>query len=67
MARQLGSALGIAALVAVYASANPHSLAAFQRGWVFVGITGLAAAATSVAGLMPARAFRREAEVVAGA
>jgi len=45
MARQVGSAVGVAALVALL-GAHPHSLALFHRGWIFeiIAATGAAAA-----------------------
>jgi hypothetical protein len=35
MARQVGSAVGVAVLVALLASAHPDRLALFHRGWIF--------------------------------
>jgi EmrB/QacA subfamily drug resistance transporter len=35
MARQVGSAVGVAVLVALLATSHPHSLALFHRGWIF--------------------------------
>jgi EmrB/QacA subfamily drug resistance transporter len=48
MARQVGSALGVAILVAIYASPSPHDLAAFRRGWVLMAIAAVAASAVSL-------------------
>jgi FtsH-binding integral membrane protein len=48
MARQVGSALGVAIVVAVYASPSPHSLAAFRRGWVLGVIAVLLASVASL-------------------
>jgi EmrB/QacA subfamily drug resistance transporter len=48
MARQVGSALGVAIVVALYASPSPHSLAAFQRGWVLGLVAVLLASAVSL-------------------
>jgi EmrB/QacA subfamily drug resistance transporter len=48
MARQVGSALGVAIVVALYASPNPHSLAAFQRGWVLGVVAALTASVASL-------------------
>jgi EmrB/QacA subfamily drug resistance transporter len=48
MARQVGSALGVAIVVAIYASPSPHSLAAFRRGWVLGVIVLLIASAASL-------------------
>ena len=60
MARQFGSALGVAILVAIYASPSPHNLSAFHDGWVFQGAAALLATAASVVGVMLARhAYRR--------
>jgi EmrB/QacA subfamily drug resistance transporter len=47
MARQVGSALGVAIVVAVYSSNAPHLLASFRRGWVFIATVALLAAAVS--------------------
>lgn len=47
MSRQIGSALGVAILVALLATATPHRIALFQRGWMFMAIV---AGATTVAG-----------------
>jgi hypothetical protein len=35
MARQVGSAVGVAVLVALLASQHPDQLALFRRGWAF--------------------------------
>jgi EmrB/QacA subfamily drug resistance transporter len=48
MARQIGSALGVAIVVAIYASPSPHSMAAFRRGWVLITIVDLLASLTSL-------------------
>jgi EmrB/QacA subfamily drug resistance transporter len=48
MARQVGSALGVAILVAIYASPDPSSLAAFRRGWVFMAVAVVAASLISL-------------------
>jgi len=48
MARQVGSALGVAIVVAIYASPSPHRLAAFQRGWVLGVIAVLLASVASL-------------------
>ena len=48
MARQVGSALGVAILVAIYASPDPRSLAAFRRGWVFMAVVVVAASLVSL-------------------
>jgi EmrB/QacA subfamily drug resistance transporter len=58
MARQVGSALGVAIVVALYASANPHLLSAFQRGWIFMAAAVLLASLTSVI-IRPRPATRR--------
>jgi EmrB/QacA subfamily drug resistance transporter len=48
MARQVGSALGVALLVAIYASPDPSGLAAFRRGWVFMAVAVAAASLVSL-------------------
>jgi EmrB/QacA subfamily drug resistance transporter len=46
MSRQVGSAIGVAVLVALLASPDPHSLGAFRRGW------GLVVGASVAAGVV---------------
>jgi MFS family permease len=48
MARQVGSAVGVAALVAVLATEHPDRLSLFRRGWA-VELTAAAAAAAVIA------------------
>jgi EmrB/QacA subfamily drug resistance transporter len=48
MARQVGSALGVAVVVAVYSSNDPHLLGSFRRGWIFMATVALLAAAVSL-------------------
>jgi EmrB/QacA subfamily drug resistance transporter len=48
MARQVGSALGVALLVAIYASPDPSGLAAFRRGWIFMAVAVAAASLVSL-------------------
>jgi EmrB/QacA subfamily drug resistance transporter len=55
MARQVGSALGVAIVVAIYASPSPHALAAFRRGWV-LGIIALLIASAASLVVRPGRA-----------
>ena len=47
MARQTGSALGVAMLVALLATAHPNELASYHRGWWFLIAATLAAAGVS--------------------
>ncbi|HTU76005.1 MAG TPA: MFS transporter [Trebonia sp.] len=64
MARQVGSALGVAIVVAIYASPSPHSLAAFRRGWV-LGIIALLIASAASLLVRPGRAVSNAARVSA--
>jgi EmrB/QacA subfamily drug resistance transporter len=48
MARQIGSAIGVAVLVALLATSDPHALALFHRGWDLQAGAALAAAAVIV-------------------
>jgi EmrB/QacA subfamily drug resistance transporter len=48
MARQIGSAIGVAVLVALLATSDPHTLALFHRGWILEASAALAAAAAIV-------------------
>jgi EmrB/QacA subfamily drug resistance transporter len=48
MSRQVGSAVGVALLVALLASGNPHSIHAFERGWFAEVAAGLLAAVAIV-------------------
>lgn len=59
MARQLGSVLGVALLVAILDSESTGILRAFDRGWWF---TGGCAAVTGLACLCVGRTFRRRAD-----
>jgi EmrB/QacA subfamily drug resistance transporter len=52
MARQVGSAIGVAVLVALLATSHPHALALFHRGWILEAGAALAAAA-AIAVLRP--------------
>jgi len=49
MARQIGSAIGVAVLVALLATSDPHTLALFHRGWDLQVGAALAAAAAIAA------------------
>jgi MFS family permease len=67
MARQVGSAVGVAVLVALLASQHPDQLALFQRGW---GLQAGAAAAAAVlilvrAVIRPSLSHRRAAAAAA--
>jgi EmrB/QacA subfamily drug resistance transporter len=48
MARQVGSALGVAILVAIYVSPDPTSLTVFRRGWIFMAVVVMAASLVSL-------------------
>lgn len=50
MTRQVGSAVGVALLVALLATDTPHELAEFRRGWMLMFISGLGALAAVLAG-----------------
>jgi EmrB/QacA subfamily drug resistance transporter len=60
MSRQLGSAVGVAGLVALLASTHPNSLAQIHRGWVFEIVVG-AAAASAILLLRPRKGLDRAA------
>jgi EmrB/QacA subfamily drug resistance transporter len=49
MARQVGSALGVALFVVVVSGQSPHSLDAFRKGWVFMAVAAVAASVVSLA------------------
>ena len=50
VARQIGAALGVAALVAIVGNPTPaQALQAFENGWIFAGLCFLAGAAISAA------------------
>lgn len=55
MTRQVGSAVGVAILVALLATGTPHELAEFRRGWLLMIISGLAALAAVLAGARTGR------------
>ena len=60
MARQVGSAVGIAVLVALMASQHPDQLSQFDRGWALqFGAAAAAAGVVLAQGILrPARAAR---------
>jgi hypothetical protein len=51
MSRQIGSAVGVALLVALLATNAPDSLSEFQRGWVLIVVGGWGATAVIFFGL----------------
>ena len=51
MSRQIGSAVGVALLVALLATSTPDSLAEFRRGWTLIVIGGWGATAVVFFGL----------------
>jgi EmrB/QacA subfamily drug resistance transporter len=57
MTRQLGSAVGVALLVVLLASPQPHELGLFHRGWILEIVAAVAAAAV-LAGLRWGRPLR---------
>jgi MFS family permease len=50
MSRQIGSAVGVALLVALLATNAPHELSEFRRGWVLMAAGGWAALVTILVG-----------------
>jgi EmrB/QacA subfamily drug resistance transporter len=50
MMRQVGSALGVAVLVALMAGRHVNPIGGYDRGWVFLSATAVAAALTILAG-----------------
>jgi EmrB/QacA subfamily drug resistance transporter len=58
MARQIGSAVGVALLVALLATDTPDSLAEFRRGWVLMTAAGFLAATVVFFGLRDPRRHR---------
>jgi hypothetical protein len=50
MTRQVGSAVGVAVLVAALATGTPHELTQFRRGWLVMIVSGLAALAAVLVG-----------------
>jgi hypothetical protein len=55
MSRQIGSAVGVALLVALLATSTPHELSEFRRGWVLMALSGWAAMVVVLVGLRRAR------------
>ncbi|MGI8713454.1 MAG: MFS transporter [Solirubrobacteraceae bacterium] len=64
MARQVGSAVGVAGLVALLASEHPDRLVLFQRGWIFEIATAAGAAVLLVARTARRRGREPAAEAV---
>jgi hypothetical protein len=56
MSRQIGSAVGVALLVALLATNNPHELSEFHRGWVLVAVSGWGAMVAVLIGAARGRA-----------
>jgi EmrB/QacA subfamily drug resistance transporter len=50
LTRQVGSAVGVALLVALLAISTPHEMAEFRRGWLLMFFSGLGALAAVLAG-----------------
>jgi EmrB/QacA subfamily drug resistance transporter len=48
MARQVGSALGVAIFVVVVSGASPHDLVAFRHGWIFMAVAAVLASIASL-------------------
>jgi EmrB/QacA subfamily drug resistance transporter len=68
MSRQIGSAVGVALLVALLATSTPDSLSEFRRGFVLMALAGWAATAVIAVGLGGVRGTipgRRRAESAA--
>jgi EmrB/QacA subfamily drug resistance transporter len=59
MSRQVGSALGVAALVVVLASPHPEALALYRRGWILEIVAAASAAIALVVLRRPARHVAR--------
>jgi EmrB/QacA subfamily drug resistance transporter len=55
MSRQIGSAVGVALLVALLATNNPNGLSEFHRGWVLVALSGWGAMVAILVGAASAR------------
>jgi MFS family permease len=55
MSRQIGSAVGVALLVALLATNDPHGLSEFHRGWVLIAVSGWGAMVAVLAGAVSAR------------
>jgi EmrB/QacA subfamily drug resistance transporter len=66
MSRQIGSAVGVALLVALLATSSPHELGEFQRGWLLVALSGWGAMAAVLVGLARDRANKHAADQQAG-
>jgi MFS family permease len=64
MARQVGSAVGVAGLVALLATQHPDRLSLFQRGWAFELVAAAVAALVIARGLLRRRARQPAAEPV---
>jgi EmrB/QacA subfamily drug resistance transporter len=50
MSRQIGSAVGVALLVALLATNSPHALSEFHRGWLLMAVSGWGAMAAVIVG-----------------
>jgi EmrB/QacA subfamily drug resistance transporter len=55
MSRQIGSAVGVALLVALLSTSTPNELSEFRRGWALMALSAWAAMAVIVIGLRKGR------------